>query len=91
MKTNILHIKAKFKLYPYVVCDDKRILWQLEHFKYRRTCPMKKLTYNEERKAYRINSQWVSKKRLYKFMIKCDEVITKEFCSSNSLYDYNTN
>jgi len=59
-------IKYKFKHYPHVVATDKKELWQLSHFKRRRTCPTKKLTYNSERKAFRINSQWVSRKRLLK-------------------------
>ena len=73
-------VKARFAKYEYVICNDKRELWQLEHFKNRRTCLLKKLTYNEKRKAYRINSQWVTKKRLRQFMILCDEkiILTEE-------------
>lgn len=85
---NQLVIKARFKFYPYVVCDDNRTLWQLKHFKHRRTCPMRKLTFNEDRQAYRIDSQWVSKKRLYKFMIKCDEVLEDELIKSNFILSY---
>jgi DNA repair ATPase RecN len=66
-------IKARFSKYENVICNDKKELWQLSHSKKKRTCPLKKLTYNEDRKAYRINSQWVTKKRLYQFMIRCDE------------------
>jgi hypothetical protein len=68
-------IKARFKIYDYIVCDNKRKLYQLEHFKNKRTYPFKELTYNSKRKAYRINSQWVSKKRLYKFMYLVNEEI----------------
>lgn len=66
-------IKARFKIYEYVICNDKRELWQLEYSKNKRTHYLRQLTYNETRKAYRINSQWVSKKRLYKFIIHCNE------------------
>jgi len=68
-------IKARFKIYDNVVCDDNKTLYQLEHFRNKTTLPFKKLTYNDKRKAYRIYSQWVSKKRLYKFMIQTNEVI----------------
>ena len=66
-------IKYRFKFYPHIVCDDHKTLWQLEHFKNKRTSPLKKLTYNSNRKAYRINSQWVSKNRLYKLKIPVSE------------------
>jgi hypothetical protein len=68
-------IKYRFKHYPYIVATDKKELWQLEHFKKFRTCPKKKLTYNIKRKAFRINSQWVSRKRLLKFKYKVNEVL----------------
>ena len=70
-------IKARFKIYEHIVCDDNRKLYQLEHFKNKRTFPFKELTYNSKRKAYRIYSQWVSKKRLYKLMIPVDEEIVR--------------
>lgn len=62
-------IKARFRIYEHMVCDDNRTLYQLEHFKNRRTFPFKKLTYNKDRKAYRIYGQWVTKKRLRKLMV----------------------
>ena len=65
-------IKYEFKLYPNIVCDDKKQLWQLEHFRNKRTYPTKKLTYNEDRKAFRIRSQWVSRKRLLRLKIEVD-------------------
>lgn len=68
-------IKYRFKLYPNIVCDDNKQLWQLEHFYNKRTYPKKKLIYNSKRKAFRIKSQWVSRKRLLKFMIPTYEVI----------------
>lgn len=68
-------VKARFKIYEHIICNDKKELWQLEFCKNNRTRYLRKLTYNDKRKAYRINSQWVSKKRLYKFMIQCDEKI----------------
>lgn len=66
-------VKARFKIYEYIICNDKRELWQLETRNHKRTSYLRKLTYNETRKAYRINSQWVSKKRLHKLMLLCDE------------------
>ena len=69
---NQMIIKYEFKLYPNIVCDDKKQLWQLEHFRNKRTYPTKKLTYNEDRKAFRIRSQWVSRKRLLKLKIEVD-------------------
>ena len=41
---NQMIIKYEFKLYPNIVCDDKKQLWQLEHFRNKRTYPTKKLT-----------------------------------------------
>lgn len=68
-------IKARFKVYDYIVCDDNRKLYQLKHFKNKRTFPFKELTYNTNRKAYRIYGQWVSKNRLLKLMIQTNETI----------------
>jgi hypothetical protein len=59
----------EFRLYHDVVCDENKVLWQLEHVKNKRTVPLKKLIFNPIRKAYRINSLWVSKNRLIKFMV----------------------
>jgi len=70
-----MKVKARFKIYENIVCGDDKKLYQLEHFKNKRTFPFKELTYNKDRSAYRIYSQWVSKKRLYKFMIKVNEEI----------------
>lgn len=67
-------IKARFKIYDHIVCNDKKELWELGNCR-KRTKNLRKLTYNEKRKAYRINSQWVSKKRLYKLIIHCNEKI----------------
>jgi len=67
-------VKARFKIYKHIICNDKKELWELENCK-KRTKYLRKITYNDKRKAYRINSQWVSKKRLYKLMILCDEKI----------------
>lgn len=74
-KLETLNIKARFKFYPNVVCGSDRVLYQLSHFKRRRSCPFKKLTYNPERKAFRINSQWVSKKKMYSLIILKKETI----------------
>jgi len=70
-----LEIKYRFKFYPYVVCGIDRKLYQLNHFKKRRTCYFKEIPYNKERNGYRINSQWVSFNRLNKFKIDVNEVI----------------
>lgn len=70
-----IHVKARFKFYPYIVCDDKRELWQLPHFKNKRTYPLKKLSYNKDRNSYGIYSQNVPHNRLVKLIIKVDEII----------------
>jgi len=66
MKINILH---RFKKFPFVVCATDGLLYQLENCPRKRTIPFKKLTYNEKRDAYRINSQWVTRKQLQKLKI----------------------
>ena len=71
-------IKLRFKIYTNIVCDDNKTLYQLEHFKNKRTYPFRKLTYNKDRKAYRIYGQWVSKKRLRKFMYEVNEVLRED-------------
>lgn len=70
-----LEIKYRFKFYPYLVCGVDRKLYQLTHFKNRRTCYFKEIPYNNERKGYRINSRWVSFNRLNKFKTKAEETI----------------
>jgi len=74
-KLKLLEIEGTFKMFPFVVCGSDKKLYQLDHFKNRRTCYFKKLTYNSQRKAYRINSQWVTKKRLLKLIILKKETI----------------
>jgi len=73
-----MKIKFKFKIYENVVLNDKKELYQLSHFKGKYTHPFKKLIYNEERKAYRIYSQWVTLKRLNKLSYKVNETIEDE-------------
>lgn len=68
----------KFKIYENFAVNDNKELYQLEHFKNKRVYPFRKLTYNKDRKAYRIYSQWVSKKRLYKFIEPCDITVILE-------------
>lgn len=63
-------ILYKFKLFEYIVCDTKGILYQLQHCKKKRTKSLRKLTYNKARDAYRINSIWVTRNRLEKLKIK---------------------
>lgn len=70
-----MNIKYRFRLYPNIVCDDNKTLWQLEHFKNKRTFPLKKLTFNSNRKAFRIYSQWVTRKRLLELKIEVIEVL----------------
>lgn len=59
-----LTITQRFNLYPNIVCMNDGFLYQLEHCPRKRTKTFRKLTYNEKRKAYYINGQLVSKKRL---------------------------
>lgn len=70
-----IQIKARFKFYSYIVCDDKRQLWQLPHFKNKRTYPYKKLSYNSKRNSYGIYGQNVSYNRLKSLIILKDELI----------------
>ena len=70
-----LKIKGRFKFYPYLVCGIDKKIYQLTHFKKRRTCYFKEIIYNEERKGYRINSQWVSYNRLLKLFTASTETI----------------
>lgn len=70
-----LEIKGRFKFYPYLVCGVDKKIYQLTHFKKRRTCYFKEIKYNDKRKGYRINSQWVSKNNLLKYFIRKKEVI----------------
>tara|TARA_R110002049_G_scaffold309180_1_gene518144 strand:- start:30477 stop:30719 length:243 start_codon:yes stop_codon:yes gene_type:complete len=70
-----LKIKGRFKFYPFLVCGVDKKIYQLTHFKKRRTCYFKEIVYNEKRKGYRINSQWVSKNRLIKNIdLKFEEI-----------------
>ena len=70
-----LEIKGRFKFYTYLVCGVDKKIYQLTHFKKRRTCYFKHIEYNEERNGYRVNSQWVSKNRLINNFIEKSEVI----------------
>lgn len=70
-----LEIKGRFKFYPYLVCGVDKEIYQLTHFKKRRTCYFKHIKYNDKRKGYQINSVWVSKNRLIKNFIEKIEVI----------------
>jgi DNA repair ATPase RecN len=62
-------ITAKFRIYNNIVCLNDGFLYQLEHCPNKRTKKIRKLTYNISRKAYYINGQLVSKKRLQKLKI----------------------
>ena len=70
-----MKVLFRFKIYENIVLNENKELYQLEHFKCKRTFPFKKLTYNKDRKAYRIYSQWVSEKRLNKLSYKVNETI----------------
>ena len=63
------HIKAKFKIYENIALFHDGFLYQLAHCPRKRTKVFRKLTYNEKRKAYYINGQLVTKKRLIKLKI----------------------
>ena len=62
-------ITARFRLYENIVCLNDGYLYQLEHCPKKRTKTFRKLTYNEKRKAYYINGQLVTKKRLIKLKL----------------------
>lgn len=64
-----INVVCEFEFYPYIIYDDNKTLWQLEHFKNRKLRPLKQLTFNPQRNAYRINSLWVSRNRLLKLKI----------------------
>ena len=70
-----INIQYRFKLYPNIIVDDKKNLVQLQYFNLRtkRTVNLKILKYDEKRKSYRIESNWVTKKRLLKLIYKSDE------------------
>ena len=57
-------IQFRFKIYKNIVCLSDGLLYQLAHCPRKRTKVFRKLTYNEKRKAYYINGQLVTKKRL---------------------------
>ena len=63
-------IQFRFKIYSNIVCLNDGFLYQLAHCPKKRTKVFRKLTYNEKRKAYYINGQLVTKKRLKKLCTK---------------------
>ena len=75
-KLEKLKIKHRFKRYPHLVVGEDRRLYQLTHFKKRRTCYFKEIAYNKVRKGFRINSTWVSFSTLQRLKIDvCEEVL----------------
>ncbi len=72
-----INIKARFKFYPYIVCRDKRELFQLRHFKGKRTLSFRKIKYSKKRNGYLINRNWVSRTRMIdkRNIILVDETI----------------
>lgn len=73
-----MNVIFRFKMYKNIVLNDQKELFQLSYFKGKYTHPFKKLVYNDERKAYRIHSQWVTTKRLNKLSYKVNETISTE-------------
>ncbi len=59
-----IKITARFKFYPYIVCGEDRNLYQLPHFRGKRTLNFRKIKYNKERNGYSINGNWVSRNRM---------------------------
>lgn len=57
-------ILYRFKIYENIICKTDGLLYQLQHCPNKRTKVFRKLTYNENRKAYYINGILVTKKRL---------------------------
>ena len=70
-----LKIKHRFKFYPHLVVGEDRRLYQLTHFKKRRTCYFKEIVLNKERKGFRINSQWVALSTLQRLKIEVSEEV----------------
>ena len=64
-----INVVCEFKIYKNIVCDENKTLWQLQSCPKKRTIPLRKITYNPMRNAYRINSLWVSKSRLLNLRI----------------------
>jgi len=62
-------ILIKFKIYENIVCLNDGLLYQSEHCPNKRTKVFRKLTYNEKRKAYYINGQLITRKRLNKLKL----------------------
>ena len=75
MKINILY---RFYLYPHLVVDDKRNIWELPHFSNKRTKNLRKLTYYKERDAYRYNNGYLKRSRLAKLMYESKEIYGKD-------------
>lgn len=71
-----LEIKGRFKFYPFLVCGVDKKIYQLTHFKRRRTCYFKEIVLDQKRNGYRINSDWVPRNRLLKFIIEKNETLT---------------
>lgn len=74
-KLKTLKIKGRFKLFPFLVCGVDKNLYQLTHFKKRRTCYFKMINFNEKRNSFYINSKNVTKNRLMKLFIAKNETI----------------
>lgn len=70
-----LDIKYRFKMFDYLVCAVDGKLYQLTHFKNKRTCYFKYIPYNKVRKGYRINSVWIPFSRLDNLKYDCVETI----------------
>lgn len=75
-------ITTRFKIYDHIVCLNDGLLYQLEHCPGKRTKVFRKLTYNEKRKAYYINGQLVTQKRLKKLAVKNEKKSCNRLCLS---------
>jgi hypothetical protein len=69
----IINILYRFKIYENLVVDDKRNIWELPNCPKKRTHNLRKLSFYENRNAYRYNNQYLSRKRLAKLMYKVNE------------------
>jgi len=80
---NNLKIKGRIKNYANLVVGEDKNIYQLAHFKNKRTIPFRKLKYYPKRKAYGYNGSYFSKSRMLKLYYE-DKSVVNEFSSLNS-------
>lgn len=87
MQINNLKITHRFNFFEHLVVDTQKQIWQLAHFSRasKRTRVMRKITYNKQRNAYRVNNSWVKKQDLLNLCYPVDEVVNKKL--SNNFWD----